>query len=243
MLDQGPSTVPSKDITSSNSTATYENKEIGAYYFHIRAHNSDGWGNTTHFKVNIKEPDPKINTELQKPLITEIQKSESFINNISDGTISGLKIIGTTEPNFTVNLIFSPPITLPEGKMLSIVADDQGKFEYLIDFPIGSGHYKLITQGQNDKILTPISDETIFETSQAKGGTINILTIDDTDSPKEEVKSAGDPSPLFGFGLAKDDLIFYGLLVLIPLAFAIVLIVIFLKKRKTKKIITSIKSK
>jgi len=32
--------------------------------------------------------------------------------------------------------------------------------------------------------LTPISDEIIFEISQAKGGAINILTSDDIYSPK-----------------------------------------------------------
>ena len=74
--------------------------------------------------------------------------------------------------------------TLPAGKVLSALADKSGKFELNIDWPIPAGRYGLTIQGQKDLVLTPISDTTIFEISQAKGGTINILTDADTNPPK-----------------------------------------------------------
>ena len=76
LLDQTESTVPAAKTTDSNTSVTYENKAVGTYWFHVRAHNGDGWGNTTNFKVNIKEPDAKIDTALLKPSGIEIKESD-----------------------------------------------------------------------------------------------------------------------------------------------------------------------
>ncbi len=193
LLDQVADTTPPSTVIDANTTVTYDGKAIGAYYFHIKAKNSDGWSPVTHFKVTIKEPDPKIQEGLAKPSRIEFTKTDDYINNIEDGTFSGFKIVGITEPNFTANLKLDPAITLPEGKTLSVKSDETGKFALLIDFPIKAGRYKLTVQGQNEKILTPESDPTYFEISQKKGGVINVLTADDAKEPivvqaKEQVK-------------------------------------------------------
>ncbi len=183
LLDQAASTDPGTTITNNNLTTTYENQAIGTYYFHIKAKNGDGWGPTTNFKITIKEPDPKVNDTLKKPHGITVQKSATFANNIKDGTFSGVTISGVTEPNFTANLKLDPMPTLPENKLLAVKADATGKFSYTIDFPVPAGEYKLTVQGQDNKTLTPVSDEIKFEISQAKGGSINILTSADTLPP------------------------------------------------------------
>lgn len=188
LLDQTAGTVPPSTVTDANTTVTYDGKAVGVYYFHIKAKNADGWGTPTHFTINIKEPDPKINDQLGKPSQIEFVKTDAYINNIIDGTFSGFKIIGQTEPNFTANLILDPVITLPEGKTLSVKSDDTGKFELLIDFPIKAGRYKLTVQGQSEKILTPVSDPIYFEISQKLGGQINILTSADEKEPAKVVE-------------------------------------------------------
>lgn len=182
LLDQVADTTPGT-TTDNNTTATYADKAVGTYYFHIRAKNGDGWGPTAHFKITIKEPDPKINESLGKPHNILVKKLANYTNNIADSTFTGFSISGVTEPNYVANIKLTPLPTLPEGKVLSIKSDSTGKFEYIFDFPIPAGLYKLSTQGQDNKTLTPLSDEIKFEISQAKGGSVNMLSDDDRLAP------------------------------------------------------------
>lgn len=183
LFDSVADTVPQAKSTGTVITITYADQAIGTYYFHIRAKNGDGWGTTTHFKVTIKEPDAKINDQLAKPSEIKVVKDASFVDDPALGTLSGIKISGKTEANFTANLILKPLPTLPEGKTLSTKADENGNFELLLDFPLTAGFYTLTIQGQDNKILTPLSDPISFEITLAKGGTINILTADDATEP------------------------------------------------------------
>ena len=181
-MDQVADTTPPAKSTSSEITVSYENQAVGTYYFHIRAHKADGWGGTTHFKITIKEPEPKIDETLEKPSEIEVIKADSFENNVTDGTVSGIIIKGKVTAGFDALVKLTPAPTLPEGKVLTITSDAMtGNFEYLIDFPISSGFYKLIVQGQKVKVLTPESDLVRFEISQREGGTIEYINDDDAD--------------------------------------------------------------
>lgn len=185
LLDQAAATTPPSKATDANTTVTYSDKAVGTYYFHIRAQSADGWGTTTHFKINIKEPDPKINEQLRKPSEIILNKLPDYINEIVAGTFAGFEILGKTEPDFTANIALDPAPTLPEGKALSVKSDAEGLFKLTIDYPVKAGHYKLTVQGQNEKILTPESDPIYFEISQVKGGQFNILTSSDTQEPEK----------------------------------------------------------
>jgi len=231
LLDQDPNTVPAAKSIGKEVNISYTDKAIGAYYFHIRSQNSDGWGETTHFKINIKEPAAKIDETLSAPVITKIEKADSFINNIKDGNVSGIKLSGTTLPGFTVSTSFLPAITPPEGKTLSALADDQGKWELSIDFPVGSGARKVTLQGQKDKVLTPFSPETIFELSQVAGGKISILTDIDIDPPKTEgEKVKGEKISFPNFDFSNTTLIYQGIAILMIIFSGIAAVVLYLKK-------------
>ena len=183
LMNDTADTIPEAKVTSADLTMVYDALTIGTHYFHIRAINGDGWGPASHFTINIKEPDPKVKDALTKPSNITVRKASTFINDPLNGTFSGIVISGTTEPNYTANLTLSPLVTLPEGKVLSILSDASGNFEYTIDFPIKAGFYTLTVQGQDVKILTPVSDPLVFEISQAKGGKITMLTKDDELEP------------------------------------------------------------
>lgn len=187
LLDQSEGTVPAAKTTDAATSATYPDKPIGTYYFHIRAHKTDGWGTTTHFKITIKEPDAKIDETLSAPSDIKIEKANDFANNIKDGLVSGITISGKTETSYTAKITLTPAPALPEGKKYEVIADESGKFSLPIDWPISSGRYVLAVQGQKEKVLTPVSDPITFEISQAKGGTINILTDEDINPPKSIV--------------------------------------------------------
>lgn len=192
LLDQAEGTVPATKITDANTSVTYANQAIGVYFFHIRAHKADGWGTPTNFKITIKEPDAKIDETLSKPSDIKIEKSKDFVNNIKDGLVTGIVISGKTQAGYTAKITLTPAPALPEGKAYEMLADESGNFSLPIDWPIASGRYTMTIQGQKEKVLTPVSDLIIFEISQAKGGSINILTDADINPPKSIVSQVAN---------------------------------------------------
>lgn len=234
ILDQAEGTTPAAKTTDASTSITYTDKAVGIYYFHIRAHKADGWGGTTHFKINIKEPDAKIDASLSKPSDIKIEKDSEFVNNIKEGTVAGIVITGKTEPGFTANLTLTPTPILPEGKTLTAVAGEEGNFRLLIDFPIASGYHTLTIQGQKEKVLTPISDIITFEIVQAKGGSINILTGDDTNPPVVKAENAKEPFKV------DRSLVLYFILLVLGVALATTIFLYIKKKRKSNKIMREI---
>lgn len=124
-FDQNPETVPATTISTQATTAKYENLAIGIYYFHVRANNADGWGPTTHFKITVKEPDPKIDDTLAKPTITSIEKLDSFRTDIAAGTVSGFSLKGTTQPGYVAILSFESKEKLPPALLEPITVSAQ----------------------------------------------------------------------------------------------------------------------
>ena len=235
LLDQAAGTAPSSKITDTNVSASYANQAIGTYYFHIKAHKADGWGPVTHFKVTIKEPDAKIDTTLSQPREIKFEKTSDAVNNIADGTFTGIQISGITEPGFTANLTFAPALTVPAGKVLTALADETGKWSLTLDYPVASGFHKLTVQGQKDKVLTPISEEVVFEISQKEGGSINILTAQDEQAPVKSVDTAGKSNKL------NKNTIFYAGAGLALIGAIILIIVLVRKRMKNKGLMKAIK--
>ncbi len=113
VFDQIADTTPGTAISTTATTATFPNLAIGTYYFHIRANNGDGWGATTHFKITIKEPDPKVDDSVAKPTITGAEESQSFATDIAAGTVSGFVLKGTAPVGYVAILSFEAKDKLP----------------------------------------------------------------------------------------------------------------------------------
>lgn len=236
LLDQAEGTTPASKVVDANTSATFADKAIGIYYFHIKAHKTDGWGGATHFKINIKEPDAKINETLAQPSQIKIERSSDAVNNITDGTLTGIVVSGVTEPGFTANLIINPALTIPAGKTLTTVADETGKWSLLLDYPVASGFHTLTVQGQKDKVLTPISDAITFEVSQKEGGTINILTSSDEQAPVKAAETTKQTNKL------NRNTIFYGIAGFALIAIIVLFIILIRKRMKAKGLARSIKN-
>lgn len=230
LLDQTDGTTPPAKTTDANTSVTYADKAVGTYYFHIRAHKADGWGTTTTFKINIKEPDAKIDTTLSKPSDIKIERDASAKNDIDLGTLTGVTITGKTEPGYTANITLDPAPTLPEGKTLTAIADTKGEFKLLIDFPLKAGFYKLTIQGQQAKVLTPVSDPIKFEISLKDGGTINIITSNDINPPAKTVASV-----VKGAFLKQEFSVMTYLIVTLALAILILIVIESIKFFKRRK--------
>lgn len=177
--DQTATTTPTTKVNTTANTLTQADQAIGTYYLHIRANNTDGWGATTHFKVNIKEPDPATDSTLAKPTIDLLEKTTDYQTNLDEGTFQGIHLKGTAPAGFTVNLAFSPVISAPEGTVLNPIADEKGVWEIILNFPVKVGFYTLTVQGQSDKILTPTSDRKKFEVSISDQGSVGFITLAD----------------------------------------------------------------
>ncbi|MEI6498416.1 MAG: fibronectin type III domain-containing protein [bacterium] len=54
-LDNDENTTPETKSISANNTITFADKTPGTYYFHVRAVNADGWGETASFKITITD--------------------------------------------------------------------------------------------------------------------------------------------------------------------------------------------
>ncbi|HUD21128.1 MAG TPA: hypothetical protein VMQ44_03625 [Candidatus Saccharimonadales bacterium] len=114
VFDTADGTTPPTTVTSTATTITYDNVAIGNHFFHIRALNGDGWGATTEFAVNVKEPAAKVDSTLGAPTITTVAKTANFQTDLNKGTVSGVTISGTGGlADYTMNLSFDPKDRLP----------------------------------------------------------------------------------------------------------------------------------
>lgn len=179
VFDQDSNTTPAAKETTAETSAKFENQAVGTYYFHIRAKNGDGWGGTTHFKVTIKEPDPTINDTLVKPVIAKIEKLENFQTDLEAGTLTGIVISGTGQPDYTLNLSVTPSFGELPAEALSTKIDTTGNWQLTFEQPLKAGFYTLTAQAQLDKTLSPVSDPVKVELSLAKGGNVQFITVND----------------------------------------------------------------
>lgn len=183
VFDQVADTVPPTTVTTADVAAKYEGVAIGTYYFHIRALNGDGWGSTTHFKVTVKEPDPKVDDTLAKTTIASISLGDGYVNDPTVGTISKLTLSGTVVSGYATNVSLLPKPTLAaETKLTSEISTD-GNWTLTIPDAIPAGFYTLTAQGQKEKSLTPASDPMTIQLSVAEGGSLRVITSADTNKP------------------------------------------------------------
>ncbi len=183
VFDQVAETVPPTAVTSAEVSTKYENVVIGTYYFHIRALNGDGWGPTTHFKVTVKEPDPKVDEKLAKTTITSVTLGEPYVNDVTAGTITNLTFEGTVEIGYAANVTLLPKPTLGAETKLTSEASTDGKWRLVIADPMPAGFYTVTAQGQKEKVLTPASEPMMIQLSVAKGGSVATITTSDVNKP------------------------------------------------------------
>lgn len=191
LLNQEAETVPTDVITTKDLTATYDKLTLGTHYFHIRAHNGDGWGGATHFKINVKEA---VDATLAAPAILSVEKTELFKNDVEKGTVTGFKISGSSTglTGFTGMLVFTPTDKLPvEQKLEFTPSETDGTWSVDFDQAIPTGFYSIVTRAKKEQSITPDSLPLFIEVSVANGGTAKIITADDLPKPNLTVTVAG----------------------------------------------------
>jgi hypothetical protein len=195
VLDQNEGTVPPASPLSSTTSISYDGKTIGTYYFHIRAHNGDGFGPTSTFAIHIRDIDPAIDTAQTAATILLISKTPTFATDLTKGTIQGITLSGTCPSGFILNLTSTPKLTHADGSTFTAPCDTLNEWHIDITDPIASGFYSFVAQGQKDKVLTPASTAFPTELSLAKGGHIAQITLADAVPTPTAIPTPG-PSPL-----------------------------------------------
>lgn len=186
-FNQTADTSPEAKISTTDTTAKYADNAVGTYYFHIRANNKDGWGDPTHFKINIK---PTTDSTLAIPAITSITTSPEATNDIEAGTLSGIVIKGTGPVGYAMMLTFAPDWALSAEKYPAPVVTDQGGWEITITDPIKAGFYKLTAVGKKDSTVSPASPTVAFEVGIAEGGQVRLVTDADTTATYQQAQTA-----------------------------------------------------
>jgi len=130
-FDENPSTNPDLISNGIFDSIKYENTADGIWYFHLRVKNKNGWGKTSHFKV-------QIDTTLPKDLEIKIDNKEDptnpqpnlYINAIDN--LSGInhydividsKSFSSITPSETNPFIM--PIQLPGSHNITVIAVDK----------------------------------------------------------------------------------------------------------------------
>lgn len=94
ILDQKEGTVPAEKITSDLTKVSFKDLANGTHYFHIRAKNLAGWGETTHFKFSIDKQEGEKPPEDQP----EADKDQSRVEKFEEGVTEGVgSLLGMDE--------------------------------------------------------------------------------------------------------------------------------------------------
>jgi len=190
LFDSVADSVPPSTVTTTALTASYNNLNLGTYYFHIKAVNADGWGGVTHFKVTINRA---VDNGLGAPSVVSVNKLPTFKNDVTTGTVSGFQVSGTSSAltGFTATLALTPPAGIPPEQKLDSPIGVDGSWSVTFDQPIPSGFYKLTVNAYKDQTTTPSSTPVNLELSVANGGTAKLITNADLPQPDLTVKVAG----------------------------------------------------
>lgn len=189
LLDQVADTTPEANITTAEKTITYNDLALGTHYFHIRAHNGDGWSGATHYKINIKE---ELDETLTPPTILSVSKNDSFANDIAKGTVTGFTISGSSTGLLSYDAVISAtPANFPAEQLLSTKISEDGTWSLTIDQPIPSGFYTIVAHAKKDKAISKDSAPAYLEVSVANGGTAKLISEDDLPKKDLTVKLMG----------------------------------------------------
>ncbi|MEK7638658.1 MAG: Ig-like domain-containing protein [Patescibacteria group bacterium] len=86
LLDQSPSTIPTKVYDEPISSISLPDLPEGASYFHIQFRNADGWGKVTHYKMAV---------DTEKPISFTIESTENSDLGNPQPTLK-LKVVDVT---------------------------------------------------------------------------------------------------------------------------------------------------
>ena len=135
LIGKIPEAVPAVTYSPAVSSKTVEDLEDGIWYFHARFRNSAGWGETSHFKIQI-DTEPPESFEIKFADGKETENSRPTISFETTDTLSGIdyyKIKIADAESFLISAaaagVYNLPPQSPGKKTIVIqVYDKAGNF-------------------------------------------------------------------------------------------------------------------
>lgn len=182
VFDQAADTTPPSTVSTTALTASYDNLNLGVYYFHIKAQNGDGWGPVTHYKISTTQA---VDNGLKAPTIVKVMELPTFKNDVTAGTVTGFALVGSSTglTGFTVTVTITPAAGLPAAQLLTAPIQPDGGWQLTFDQAIPTGFYKVTALATKDKTATAASSPVNLELSVANGGTAKLITTADLPQP------------------------------------------------------------
>lgn len=117
LLDQNPTTIPTKVYEDPISTVTVEDLPEGVSYLHVQFQNGEGWGKVSHYRLGVDTQKPE-SIEITRPDTADLASPHQILEvSVSDETtnISRYKVkVDANEPFEYVDKTGSSTIPLPE---------------------------------------------------------------------------------------------------------------------------------
>ncbi|XOU93985.1 MAG: carboxypeptidase regulatory-like domain-containing protein [Candidatus Kerfeldbacteria bacterium] len=115
-FDDQAENIPDKIVDTTDSSTSFVGTGDGVWYFHIRAQNQDGWGPTSHFKVQIDTTPPNNFpiTLLDGKRTTVTNPRISFETTDDTSGIHHYDLITDQGNPVGINIGDTTPFTLPE---------------------------------------------------------------------------------------------------------------------------------
>lgn len=115
-FDDQADTVPDKIVDTSDSSTSFTGTGDGIWYFHVRAQNQDGWGATSHFKVQIDTTPPNdFSIKLLDGKRTTVTAPRISFETTDDSSgVHHYDLITDNKTPVGINVGDTTPYTLPE---------------------------------------------------------------------------------------------------------------------------------
>lgn len=116
LLDDKPSSIPTKVYDSPTKSITLPDLSDGVSYFHLQFKNDDGWGKVTHYRLGIDSERPTKITITQSENVDMANPIQTLLVEVVDATshVAAYKVkIDAAEPFTVTDNIASGTVSLP----------------------------------------------------------------------------------------------------------------------------------
>lgn len=176
----------------------------------------NGTGGLAGYTVNLVfDPKGNLPAELFVPVATTVSAEKTDKESVLASPAA--------TPASAASIMLTPLQATPNA---------DGSWQMTVNYPIPSGFYKLVAQGQKDKVLTPTSQDYYIELSVANGGSVKLITTEDL--PKAAVQKTSSGIVVLGVHFSKTYYLWLTVAGLVIVAGLIIGFIVWLKRRIKK---------
>lgn len=132
VLDTYPATIPSNEVTNTETSEVYRNLGDGLWYFHVKALKDGGWGNTSHFLIRIDtSPPADFKPEIDFVLASAALVKRALVTFFTTDALSGLDRfeVGVIDKRESTTV---SPVFIETESPFQVPLDDRGNVRVIV---------------------------------------------------------------------------------------------------------------